>query len=139
MWITILQHIWSYKQNVRANLPKKSLRPISSPNITSIDRVNYRGNQKPKIEGWKVVIVGDKKTPSDWNYTNCVYLSIEKQKNLGYRIHDLVPYGHYGRKNFGYLYAIQHGARVIYETDDDNMLILDDLSTFYPETAIVSM
>ena len=45
---------------------------------------------------------------------------MEKQKTLGYRIHDLIPYKSYARKNIGYLYAIQHGAKVIYETDDHN-------------------
>ena len=45
---------------------------------------------------------------------------MEKQKTLGFRIHDLIPYRSYPRKNIGYLYAIQHGAKIIYETDDDN-------------------
>ena len=45
---------------------------------------------------------------------------MQKQKTLGYRIHDLLPYKSYARKNIGYLYAIQHGAKIIYETDDDN-------------------
>ena len=47
-------------------------------------------------------------------------MSVEKQKSLGYYIHDLLPYKSYARKNIGYLYAIQHGAKIIYETDDDN-------------------
>ena len=55
-----------------------------------------------------------------YSHPNCDYLSVEKQKTLGYRIHDLLPYKSYGRKNIGYLYAIQHGAKIIYETDDDN-------------------
>ncbi|CAK0812055.1 unnamed protein product, partial [Prorocentrum cordatum] len=33
-----------------------------------------------------------------------------------------VPWRHFGRKNVGFLYAIAHGARVIYDTDDDNRL-----------------
>ena len=45
---------------------------------------------------------------------------MEKQRTLGYRIHHLIPYKSYARKNIGYLYAIQHGAKIIYETDDDN-------------------
>lgn len=45
---------------------------------------------------------------------------MERQRTLGYRIHDLIPYKSYARKNIGYLYAIQHGAKIIYETDDDN-------------------
>lgn len=55
-----------------------------------------------------------------FSHPNCVFLSVEKQKTLGYRIHDLLPYKSYSRKNMGYLYAIQHGAKMIYETDDDN-------------------
>lgn len=30
------------------------------------------------------------------------------------------------RKNLGYLWAIQHGATQVYETDDDNELKLDE-------------
>ena len=55
-----------------------------------------------------------------FSHPNCVFLGVEKQKTLGYRIHDLLPYKSYSRKNMGYLYAIQHGAKMIYETDDDN-------------------
>ena len=54
------------------------------------------------------------------SHPNCVFLSVEKQKTLGYRIHNLISYKSYARKNIGYLYAIQHGAKGIYETDDDN-------------------
>ena len=32
----------------------------------------------------------------------------------------MLKYKSYTRKNIGYLYAIQHGAKIIYETDDDN-------------------
>lgn len=49
-----------------------------------------------------------------------MYLDIKKQKALGYHIVDHVPFRSYARKNIGYLYAIQHGAKIIYETDDDN-------------------
>ena len=32
-------------------------------------------------------------------------------------------WNHFGRKNLGFLYAIQHGARWVYDTDDDNELL----------------
>ena len=66
------------------------------------------------------------------SHPNCVFLSVEKQKSLGYRIHDFLPYKSYARKNLGYLYAIQHGAKVIYETDDDNSPTSGKI-TFYQE------
>ena len=54
------------------------------------------------------------------SYPNCVFLGVEEQKSLGYHILDFLPYKSYTRKNIGYLYAIEHGAKVIYDTDDDN-------------------
>ena len=49
-----------------------------------------------------------------------VFLSLEKQKQLGYNTTELLPFKSYSRKTIGYLYAIEHGAKIIYETDDDN-------------------
>ena len=37
---------------------------------------------------------------------------------LCYNTTKYIPFNSYSRKNIGYLYAIQHGAKVIYETDD---------------------
>jgi hypothetical protein len=34
----------------------------------------------------------------------------------------LLRWNHFGRKNLGFLYALQHGARWVYDTDDDNEL-----------------
>lgn len=33
-----------------------------------------------------------------------------------------VPFNHFSRKNVGYLYAVQHGARFVFDFDDDNDL-----------------
>ena len=55
-----------------------------------------------------------------FSYPNVVFLDVEKQKQLGYKVHSMLKYKSYTRKNIGYLYAIQHGAKIIYETDDDN-------------------
>jgi len=41
--------------------------------------------------------------------------------DLGYQFAQLCPYNHYARKNIGYLYALQQGAQIIYDTDDDNL------------------
>jgi hypothetical protein len=44
----------------------------------------------------------------------------------------------YSRKMVGYLYAIQHGAEVVYETDDDNGFKPDmPLTNFLPQRAPV--
>lgn len=49
-----------------------------------------------------------------------IFLSVDKQKELGYKTTALLPFKSYSRKTIGYLYAIEHGAKIIYETDDDN-------------------
>ncbi|XP_046346723.2 probable glycosyltransferase STELLO1 [Haliotis rufescens] len=81
------------------------------------------------IPGWRVVVVGDTKTPADWRNPNCVFLSLEDQRGLGFATESLLPEESYARKTMGYLFAIAHGAKVIYETDDDNRP-LDLLKTF---------
>jgi hypothetical protein len=50
------------------------------------------------------------------------YLSPSKQRSLRFASMDFVPWNHFGRKNIGYLYALAHGAEVVYDTDDDNIL-----------------
>ena len=77
-------------------------------------------------EPWKIVVIGDKKSKNEeWNiYINSnklVYLSVQSQLKLNYKVLKYIPYNSYTRKNIGYLFAIQHGAKEIYETDDDNI------------------
>ncbi|XP_055898711.1 uncharacterized protein LOC106078818 [Biomphalaria glabrata] len=88
--------------------------------VTSIhpptDDVKYLA----QLPGWRVVVVGDVKSPANWSYQNCDFLSIGRQKLLNFKITDSLPYKSYARKNLGYLYAILNGAKFIYETDDDN-------------------
>ena len=82
-------------------------------------------------EPWKIVIVGDKKTKNeDWKIfegsNKLVFLSVETQVKLNYKTTKYIPYNSYTRKNIGYLYAIEHGAKEIYETDDDNIFTTFD-------------
>jgi len=74
-------------------------------------------------QGWCYVVVADKNGPSEYDdVEGVIYLTVERQRALHFQIVDHVPWRHFGRKNIGYLYAIAHGARVIYDTDDDNRL-----------------
>lgn len=88
--------------------------------VTTIQYPTAQLRQLALIPGWRLVVVGDKKTPIDWNLENCDYLSPTHQLELGYELAHLLPWNHYSRKNIGYLFAIEHGAKIIYETDDDN-------------------
>lgn len=110
---------------------------INASQWAVVTTINYPTEDLKKLVGQKdlhVVVVADKKTPSDWDLANCIFLSVEQQKKLGYKILDLIPWNHYSRKNIGYLYAIAHGATVIYDTDDDNVLTGNSLE-YFPEEA----
>ena len=95
--------------------------------ITTINHPT-RTIKKLVDSGLHVVVVADKKTPVDWSCLGCEILSVQKQLELNYNIIKYLPWNHYCRKNIGYLYAIEHGATVIYDTDDDNMLNADKLT-----------
>ncbi|KAH6784868.1 transmembrane protein [Perilla frutescens var. hirtella] len=80
-----------------------------------------------KIKGWQVLAVGNSRTPKDWSLKGAVYLSLDQQADLGFRVVDFLPYDSYVRKSVGYLFAIQHGARRIFDADDRGEVIGGDL------------
>lgn len=65
-------------------------------------------------------LIGDTKTPENFELAHCDYWSIEKQKHLSFALSGKLPFASYSRKNLGYLLAIQNGADLIFESDDDN-------------------
>jgi hypothetical protein len=90
--------------------------------VTTIRYPTPALKQLAQLQDWRLVVIADKKTPQDWYLENCDFLSVEKQLELNYSIIPLLPWNHYSRKNIGYLYALEHGAQIIYETDDDTYL-----------------
>jgi hypothetical protein len=70
---------------------------------------------------YTTVVVGDKKTNTDWHCDNVVFLSVEAQNEMDFSLKEMLPYDHYCRKMMGYLYSMAQGAGTIIDTDDDNM------------------
>ncbi|CAH1779113.1 unnamed protein product [Owenia fusiformis] len=97
--------------------------------VTSISSPTHDIERLAKLSEWQLLVVADKETPENWHYDGVIFLSIATQKSLGYKILEYIPFSNYGRKNIGYLYAVQHGAQLIYDTDDDNHPT-DDLRGF---------
>lgn len=89
--------------------------------ITTIYPASPSVRKWTTIAGWNVVVAGDKKTPADWNCHPATYLSVADQESAHFRIARKLPWNHYARKLMGYLVAIQQGAEIIMDTDDDNM------------------
>jgi hypothetical protein len=71
--------------------------------------------------GVDLVVVGDRRTPAGFALPGSRYYDLDRQAVAEPRLAGRLPIGHYARKNLGYLLAIQAGAEVILETDDDNV------------------
>lgn len=89
--------------------------------ITTIFPPSTAARQFVGMEGWHLIVAGDRKTPADWSLEGCTFLSAAEQEKCGYRISRELPWNHYCRKMIGYVHAIKAGARVIADTDDDNL------------------
>jgi hypothetical protein len=89
--------------------------------ITSINNPTDAVISFSRKHDYKLVVIGDKKTPADWFCENTRYLSIEEQSGIGKYLNKILPYNHYCRKMIGYLYSIANDADFIIDTDDDNI------------------
>jgi hypothetical protein len=75
--------------------------------------------------GIPFIVIGDSKSPDNFQLDNCDFWSLDRQKTLEFNLAPILPIGHYARKNLGYLTALKTGARTIVETDDDNYPLPD--------------
>jgi hypothetical protein len=89
--------------------------------ITSIFAPTKAVNKFAALADYQLVVAGDKKSPVQWEAENVTYLSVQDQEAMGMGMSAKLPYNHYGRKMMGYLHAMQQGAQVIIDTDDDNI------------------
>jgi hypothetical protein len=119
------------KQYSQSNL-KKNLDPLICEKwsvVTTIFEPSAAVKKQATIPGWCLVVVGDKKGPLTYEIEDpnkiFIFLTAEKQEQLGaiFPIVKSLPWNHFGRKNVGYLYAILHGAKTIWDFDDDNIII----------------
>jgi hypothetical protein len=67
------------------------------------------------------IVIGDTKSPAEFNMTGCDFWSVDKQLTLDFDLAKITPTKHYSRKNIGYLIAIKNGSTELVETDDDNI------------------
>lgn len=102
--------------------------------VTTIFEPTEATRQQAHLKGWCLVVVGDKKGPAEYVLMTSedssgtgqyVFLTVDKQDQLAeiFPMVKMLPWNHFGRKNVGYLYAVLHGARMVWDFDDDNFLI----------------
>lgn len=116
-----------YKTKIKLNIECQKWVIITTINEPT-EHVKYLHDA---LFDWCLVVLGDSKSPPLWHYKEIKFLSLQDQIELSakYKIVPEIPTKSYLRKMVGYLYAIEHGARFIYETDDDNSA-LDGLLGF---------
>jgi hypothetical protein len=67
------------------------------------------------------ILIGDEASPASFELEGCDFYGIDRQRELELDFARVCPTRHYARKNIGYLLAMQRGAPVILETDDDTV------------------
>ena len=124
--IELLYYNYNNKENKRVkSSSNKSLDKSKWIVVTSINEPTDQIKKLSKIKEFQLLVVGDKKSKTNWSCKNVIYLDINKQQELNFKTFKTTPFNSYTRKNIGYLYAIENGARFIYDTDDDNAPIVD--------------
>ena len=89
--------------------------------ITSIFEPTEAVKRFAALKDYSLIVVGDKKSPAGWKHENVIYISVDDQQAMDFELVKILPYNHYCRKMLGYLKAIETGAEVIVDTDDDNI------------------
>ena len=89
--------------------------------ITSINEPTRAVREFAALPDYKLIVVGDRKTPADWQQEGVQFLDLAAQTALCRAFADTLPVDHYVRKMVGYIQAMQNGAQVIVDTDDDNI------------------
>lgn len=106
--------------------------------VTTIFEPSDAVIKQAKLKGWCLCVVGDKKTPAEYdvksNLSNFVFLTSEMQEEMAdeFPISQALPWNHFGRKNFGFIYVMYHGAKVIWDFDDDNLLLAKEHAYLLP-------
>jgi len=93
--------------------------------ITSIFEPTEAVKRFAALKDYSLIVVGDKKSPAGWKHENVIYISVDDQQAMDFELVKILPYNHYCRKMLGYLKAIETGAEVIVDTDDDNIPMAD--------------
>ena len=88
---------------------------------TTINKPTEAIHKFDQMKGWKLIVVGDKKTPTNYNLINGIYLNPEDQENYDKDLSDAIGWNCIQRRNFGLIKAFELGAEVIATIDDDNI------------------
>jgi hypothetical protein len=89
---------------------------------TTINKPTLALKKFSTMKGWKLIVVGDLKTPHQL-YKDLIfnYLDPKKQEKLYPKLSKILGWNTVQRRNIGFLYAYHSGADLIATVDDDNI------------------
>ncbi|CAG2207074.1 unnamed protein product [Mytilus edulis] len=101
--------------------------------VTTIFETSKAVRHIANYSDWCIIVVANIQTPNKHDYLKnfptergrMKYLSVLEQSILYPLLSDVIPPNHFARKNIGYMYAIHHKAKFIWDFDDDNIGIVD--------------
>jgi hypothetical protein len=88
---------------------------------TSINGPTEAIRRYDSLPDWKLVVIGDKKTPVDYTLEDGLYVSPEAQEAMAPDLSEAIGWNCIQRRNFGFIIAQQLGADLIAVVDDDNI------------------
>jgi hypothetical protein len=88
---------------------------------TSINHPTEAIKKFDKLKDWKLIVVGDKKTPKNYRLKNGIYLSPIDQIKIDKKLSDLIGWNCIERRNIGLILAKKLGANLVALVDDDNI------------------
>ena len=91
--------------------------------ITSINSPNEVINQWNNLKDVQLIVIGDKKSATEWNLDGVKYFGVQAQNHLKYSIMDNLPYNHYCRIMLGSLPESSQYIKII-STDSEQFMIM---------------
>jgi len=90
---------------------------------TTINPITKALDKFIQKKDWKVVVVGDKKTPHAeyFNVKEITYLHPDEQQSRWTHLSEMIGFNCIQRRNFGFLHAYEAGADIVATVDDDNI------------------
>lgn len=88
---------------------------------TTINPVTEAISKFQSMDGWDLIVAGDRKTPNNYRLSKGLYLSPEMQEKMDPELSEAIGWNCIQRRNFALLKAYQEGADIVALVDDDNI------------------
>lgn len=112
---------------------------------TTINPVTEAVERFQALSDWHLVVIGDKKTPTDYHLRRGTYVSPQEQQKYDKELSDAIGWNCIQRRSFGLLWAHDMKADIVAVVDDDNipyekwgqdLMVNKEVETNYYETEL---